>query len=120
MDARQLEAFFAPVLPVRTRRMFGGIGIYDGDAMFALSIGDRVYLKTDDITRPLHAEAGSEPFRIRMRGVLRETSYWSFPDGALTDAGAFAGWIALAREASGRAAARKLRRRASPSPAHPR
>jgi len=120
VEAKELEAFFAPVLPVRTRRMFGGIGVYDGDAMFALSVAGRVYLKTDDATRPLYAEAGSEPFRVTMRGAVRETSYWSFPGRALEDAEAFARWVALAREACARAAARKVKRRGSPSPTHPR
>ncbi|WP_306226461.1 TfoX/Sxy family protein [Bosea beijingensis] len=120
MQAGELEAFFAPVLAVRTRRMFGGIGIYDGDAMFGLSAAGRVYLKTDDVTRPLFAEAGSEPFRITMRGAVRETSYWSFPESAQDDTEARAKWVSLAREASERAAVRKFKPRGSPSPRHPR
>lgn len=120
MEAKELETFFAPVLAIRTRRMFGGIGIYDGDAMFALSVAGRVYLKTDDATRSLYADAGSEPFQITMRGAVRETSYWSFPNSALEDAEAFATWVALAREACARAAARKVKPRGLPSPRHPR
>ena len=120
MKAKELEAFFAPVLAIRTRRMFGGVGIYDDDSMFALSIADRIYLKTDDATRPRYAEAGSEPFRIAMRGATRETSYWSLPESALSNIGALAEWVSLAREAGGRAAARKVRPRGSPSPRHPR
>jgi DNA transformation protein len=113
VEAGELEAFIAPVLAVRTRRMSGGIGIYDSKAMFALSFAGRLYLKTDDVTRSLYADAGGEPFRVTMRGAVRETSYWSFPESALEDAEALARWVALAREA----AARKVRRRGSSLPA---
>jgi DNA transformation protein len=120
MEAEELETFFAPVLAIRTRRMFGGIGIYDGDAMFALSVAGHLYLKMDDVTRPRFVEAGSEPFRITMRGAVRETSYWRLPDSGLGSPAARAEWVSLAREASARAAGRKIRRRGSPSPGHPR
>ncbi|RYE32444.1 MAG: TfoX family protein [Hyphomicrobiales bacterium] len=120
MPKEELEAFFAPVLVIRMRRMFGGIGIFDGDAMFALSFAGRVYLKTDDVTRARYTAAGSEPFQITMRGILRETSYWSLPEGALTNAEALATWIALAREAGARASVRKIKPRGLPFPEHPR
>ena len=47
---------------VRTRRMFGGTGIYAGDAMFALEAYDEIYLKVDKENRDLFEDAGAAPF----------------------------------------------------------
>ena len=43
--------------------MFGGLGIYSGDAFFALADSDRLYLKADDQIRDKYAAQGWEPFR---------------------------------------------------------
>ena len=37
---------------VRSRSMFGGVGIYSGDLFFALIDDDTLYFKVDDSTRP--------------------------------------------------------------------
>ena len=48
MDAEAIRDLFAALGPVRTRRMFGGQGIYAGELMFALEAGGELYLKADD------------------------------------------------------------------------
>ncbi len=48
---------------VRSRSMFGGVGIYGGDLFFALIDDDLVYFKVDDTNRPDFEARGMEPFR---------------------------------------------------------
>src|SRR5690242_15095355 len=48
---------------LRSRNMFGGVGIYDGELFFALIAGDTVYFKADDVNRPDYEARGLGPFR---------------------------------------------------------
>lgn len=52
------------VLPdVRSRSMFGGVGVYCGDLFFALIDNDTLYFKVDEETRPDFEAIGMGPFR---------------------------------------------------------
>ena len=57
--ADHLRDLFGALGPVETRRMFGGAGVYLGDAMIALVIDDTLYMKAD-------AEAGPGLCRGRL------------------------------------------------------
>lgn len=115
MDGTAIVDLFAPVLPVRTRRMFGGLGVYDGGLMFALAFDGEIFLKTSDETRPRFMVAGSEPFRYVARSRERETGYWKLPDVALDDEVALREFAELALAAA-REAALKKRPVRRPSP----
>jgi DNA transformation protein len=107
MDAEAIRDLFAGLGPVRTRRMFGGQGIYAGDVMFALEAGGELYLKADDSLVPAFQAAGSRPFIYEREGRAAQMSYWRLPDGAVDDPEEAARWGRLALEAATRAAARK-------------
>jgi DNA transformation protein len=69
-----------PLAPV-PRRMFGGVGLFHGGAMFALLVRDAMYLRVDDTTRERFERAGSRPFSYQRSG--REVSlsaYYIVPD----------------------------------------
>lgn len=104
---------FAPLGPVRPRRMFGGLGLYLGGAMFAIGDPDewRLWLKVDGATRPAFQAAGGEPF-VYLGRDRREVSlsYWSPPPEALDDAEGMLPWARLAVEAARRALAERLTR----------
>jgi DNA transformation protein and related proteins len=51
------------VRPVTWRKMFGGVGIYAGDAFFALLDNDTLYFKTGDANRADFEARGMKPFR---------------------------------------------------------
>jgi DNA transformation protein and related proteins len=52
-----------PVVPgVRTRRMFGGVGLYASDLFFGVIDDDVLYLKVDDTTRGEYEARGMPPF----------------------------------------------------------
>ncbi|ATB43978.1 competence protein TfoX [Cystobacter fuscus] len=116
-----------PLGPVQARAMFGGWGLYLGGRMFGLIIQERLYLKTDELTRARFEEAGGEPF-VYDAGKGRKPvtmSYWTPPPDAADDALALLPWARRAVEASQRAPPVKRRasrpsspprRRASPPP----
>lgn len=99
--------------------MFGGLGIYDGEAMFALAFEGEIFLKTTDTTRPEFVAAGSEPFRYIARSRERELGYWRLPAAAFDDEDVLRRFtefaLVAAREAALRKSIKPLRR---PSP-HP-
>ena len=89
--------------PIGAKRMFGGVGLYAGEAIFGLILGDILYLKADDHTRDRFAAAGSQPFGYSKKGgAVVSTSYWSLPEPALEDADEALVWARLALEAARR------------------
>jgi DNA transformation protein len=100
----------ARVPQLRSKRMFGGIGIYSGDAFFAILAADELFFKVDDSNRSAYQAAGSEPFRpVANRPVTM--SYWRVPLEVLEDAGELATWALAAIRAAGNSA-REAKRRA--------
>lgn len=82
------------------RRMFGGAGIYSGEGMFGILYQQRVYLKTDERTRPSFEKLGSEALRVRSGSVL--TSYYELPAEVLDDEQELMSWARLAIEVAAR------------------
>jgi DNA transformation protein len=87
----------------RCRAMFGGHGLYAGDAFFGVLYGRRVFFKVTDDTRPKYEAAGSGPFRPTGHAAMR--GYYEVPPEVRHDPDAFLAW---AREAI--AEARKAKR----------
>jgi DNA transformation protein len=85
---RAAEAF-----DVRARRMFGGMGIYTGERMFAFLIDDVIGLKLspDDYAEAMQI-AGCCPMRPdRDAEPMRE--YVQFPPAVLDDYEGFVAWV---------------------------
>jgi DNA transformation protein len=87
--------------PVTSRAMFGGHGLYLGPQFFGIVHRDRLYLKTDESSRPGYEARGAEPFRPNERQTLK--SYWELPAEVLEDREAAVEW---ARDAVSCAAAK--------------
>src|SRR5213595_2302738 len=67
----------------RSRRMFGGHGIYVDDLFVAIIVGERLYLKADDESRGKFEAAGCEPVVYDAKGKRMSMSYYSAPDEAV-------------------------------------
>jgi DNA transformation protein and related proteins len=76
---------FAPWGHVSIKRMFGGLGIYREGLMFALVAYDQLYLKVDDVNRPLFEKAGGKPFTYDGKGEPVTMSYWTPPSDFVDD-----------------------------------
>jgi DNA transformation protein len=87
------------VVPVTSRAMFGGVGIYSGGTFFALIADDVLYLKADDVTRPAFEARGCKAFSPYDNKV--SMNYYEIPADVLEDEDALQNWtrdaIAVAR-----------------------
>jgi DNA transformation protein len=77
---------------IRTKNMFGGVGIYAGDLFFALIDDDLVYFKVDDDTRPAFEQRGMGPFMPQ--GEAGEVmQYYQVPEEVLEDLDELRSWM---------------------------
>jgi DNA transformation protein len=78
---------------VRTRRMFGGVGIYHEDAFFALIDDDQLYFKVNDSTREEFVSRGAQPFRpVGANSKIVTLSYYTLPPEVLEDVDELKPW----------------------------
>jgi DNA transformation protein and related proteins len=103
---------------LRSKPMFGGVGLYSGDCFFGIVAADELFFKVDHSNRAAYEAAGSEPFRpVIARPV--SMSYWRVPIEVLEDTGELAAWALAAIRAAGNAAAKpksEAKRRAQRKP----
>lgn len=108
MDPEWLHVLFSPFGRVGIRRLFGGQSVYVDSLIVAFVADDVLYLKSDADTAPVFDAAGLAAFSYVAKGERRVlTSYRRAPAESLEDPDALRPWVMLAREAAGRAAARK-------------
>jgi DNA transformation protein len=108
----------ARIPQLRSKRMFGGVGLYSGDCFFGIVAADELFFKVDDSNRSAYEAAGSEPFRPVLDRPV-SMSYWRVPIEVLEDPGELATWALAAIRASGNAAS-KPKRKAKPAKRKPR
>jgi DNA transformation protein len=100
---------------VRTRRMFGGWGLYAGDAFVGLILNEQLYLKTRPETASVFAAAGCQPFSYSARGRTVTIAFWSAPAEAMDSPASMEPWARLALQAAlaGRSTGAAHRQRSS-------
>lgn len=97
----------APLGAVRSRRMFGGHGLYVDDIFVALIAFERLYLKVDAATRPRFEAEGCAPFVYDVKGQAHSLGYFSAPQDAMDSPLLMLPWARLALDAALRARAAK-------------
>ena len=78
---------FSGLGPIDVKRMFGGAGLYLGDACFAIVLGgEQIMMRGDDTIGPEIEAAGGERwvYSHKTRGEV-VMPYWTLPDSALDD-----------------------------------
>ena len=110
-----IEERLAPLGEVRSRRMFGGAGIFHGGQMFALIADEQLYFKVDASNRADYEAAGSGPFvYAAANGRQTVMSYWQVPDDVLEGADALLTWARKAIAVALAAVTSKPRPRKAP------
>lgn len=96
----------APIPGLRSRRMFGGVGVFQDKAMFALIASDQLYFKTDATNRSTFEDAGLGAFIYMTRedGSEGKINYYEAPGEALDDPEVLLEWARLGLDAALRAA----------------
>ena len=88
--------------------MFGGWGLYQDGAFFAIIVGDALYLKVDDENRAEFEAAGLESFvYVTKDGDRMAMSYYQAPPEALESPAAMTEWARSGYAAALRARSRK-------------
>lgn len=102
-----------PLGAVRTRRMFGGQGLYVDDLFIALIFDQTLYLKVDGDSRAAFVQAGCRTFVYQTAaGKQGSLSYYNAPDEAMDSPDQMTPWARLALAAALRARAAKAPKRA--------
>ncbi len=97
--SREFEEYIVGQLEVagavRSRRMFGGVGLYIDDAFCGIIGADsgRLYLRVDDSNRSDYEREAMEPFQTP-KGTM---SYYTVPEHVIEDANLLRAWALKAR-----------------------
>ena len=98
---------------LRSKPMFGGVGLYSGECFFGIVAADELFFKVDHSNRAAYEAAGSEPFRpVAARPV--SMSYWRVPIEVLEDHGRARRVGARGDPRRGQRCASKPKRKAKP------
>lgn len=105
-----------PLGSVRSRRMFGGHGLYLDDFFVAIIADEQLYLKTDAENRDRFLAEGCEPFTFQQKdGETVSMSYYRPPEEAMESPSLMQPWARLALDAALRAAqAKQPKKKAKP------
>lgn len=105
--------------PVEVTRFFGGAGLALDGRQFGFVMKGDLYLKADDLSRPMFEDMGEGPFTYQGRSrTVTVTSYYRVPDEIAADPGALGRWAVEARRAAQGATA-ATRRRQHRRPGYP-
>lgn len=91
-----LHEVFQPFGAIRTRRMFGGHGVYHNDLMFGLVADDELYLKTDALNIAEFAALSLGAFEFTKDGKVMKMSYYQAPEDIYDDPDTATHWAELA------------------------
>jgi len=86
-----VEEHLSGVVPIQTRAMFGGVGIYSDGLFFALIAEDKLYLKVSDLNRTDFEAAGMGPFFPFDSPTPMH--YWELPPGILEQPDELRVWV---------------------------
>jgi DNA transformation protein len=102
---------------VVAKRTFGGVGLYFGDAIFALIEGDAVYLQADELSRPEFVARGMPQFSpTQTKPDIITSNFYRVPDDVLGDAGQLTVWARRAVRAALAESRKRRPRRSTPNP----
>ncbi|MEM7359702.1 MAG: TfoX/Sxy family protein [Pseudomonadota bacterium] len=106
-----LHEVFEQFGTIRSRKMFGGHGIYHNDLMFGLVADDELYLKTDAENLSEFTDRDLDAFEFNKDGKLMKMSYYRAPEEIYDDPDEAAHWGNIAYAAAVRANNKKTRKK---------
>jgi DNA transformation protein len=83
--AQYITEMLEPFGNIKTRKMFGGYGIYKDGLMFALISDSELYFKADLETARYFKSQNLEPFTYQAKGKLIALSYYKISPEIIED-----------------------------------
>lgn len=97
------------------RRMFGGVGLYQGELFFGAVDDDVVFLRVDDESRPRYVQRGMRPLRpVKSKPDMVMENYYEVPADVLDDADELQVWVRHAVTAAASAPRKPKAKKAKP------
>lgn len=105
---------------MRSKRMFGGVGLYADEMFFGLLFDNGLYFKVDDATRGAYVDRGMGPFLPFPDKPDYVMGYYEVPADIIEDAEELVEWARKAlRVAAAAPGKRKLRKTGQPAARSP-
>ena len=98
-----------PLKDIRSRKMFGGYGIFRKDVMFGLVADDVLHFKADHQTIPEFEKLGLGPFLYEKNGKMIPLSYYQVPEETMDSSEELCDWAKKAHAAALRAKKQKTK-----------
>jgi DNA transformation protein len=86
-----VEEKLSLIVPIQSRAMFGGVGLYSEGLFFALIAEDKLYFKVSDLNRSDFEAAGMSPFYPYESSSPMH--YWELPGGLLESSEELKPWV---------------------------
>jgi DNA transformation protein len=83
---------------VSSRRMFGGVALYTGRAIFAILDNEQVFFRVDDSTRPEFKARGASPWDPMPGREKPSQGYYELPAEILDDRDVLTEWAGRAAQ----------------------
>ncbi len=118
-----LAEILAPLGSVRSKRMFGGIGIYINNLFCAIIVDDCLYFKADDDNEAEFIKSKCPAFTYEKNDIHYSMRYYRVPDEAMDSADEMLHWARLGLAAALRKTANpksKSKKSTSNNPKKPR
>ena len=91
------------VSDLRSKRMFGGVGLYSDALFFAIVVDNILYLKADAKNAALYGDGGGEQFSHQRQGKTVKMGFWSVPADIQEESETLRAWVESALDAARRA-----------------
>ena len=96
-----VSELLAPLGQLDAGTFFGGHAIKFHGAQFAMVMGNTLYFRVSDSTRPAYEHAGSEPFSYSTKkGIVKVRKYYAAPEHILEDQAEMLAWARQAIDAA--------------------
>src|SRR5215467_11769677 len=89
-----------PLGKIETRPFFGLAGIKVDGAMVGFVQDEKIFLRTDEKSRPAYIDEGGRPLTFEQGGETIVTSYYTIPDRLYDEADELLSWVRTARAAA--------------------
>lgn len=106
---KEVEAHLARICPLRSKAMFGGVGLYSEEILFGIIDDDKTYFKVDEQNIQDYKHEGMGPWEVTA-GQINQ-GYYQVPQKVIDSDMVLADWVVAAVGVAQRKAANKKKKK---------